>query len=202
MSRRSEEGLRVTVAQEAARLMAEEGIRDFGSAKRKAADRLGISPRYRLPTNGEIQDALVAHQRLFLGELHDDTISRKRETALEAIKLFDDFGPKLVGAVLDGTCGEHGEVNLHVFADAPDDIAHALMGFGIPFEDGFRRYRMPDGGQAERSVYRFMAGDERIELTVFDRREVGSSPLSPVDGKPMRRAGLAEVNDLLEPRGL
>jgi hypothetical protein len=198
MSRRSEEGLRNTVAQEAARLMADEGVRDFGSAKRKAAERLGVSPRCRLPTNGEIQAALVAHQRLFLGELHDDTILRKRETAMEAMRLLDDFGAKLVGPVLAGTSAEHGEVNLHVFADAPDDIVHALMSFGIPFEDGRRRYRMSDGTQGERPVYRFIAGEERVELTVFDRREVSSPPLSPVDGKPMRRAGMAEVESLLD----
>ena len=45
MSRRSEEGLRSTLANEAARLMAEEGIRDFGLAKRKAAERLGAGIR-------------------------------------------------------------------------------------------------------------------------------------------------------------
>ena len=182
-------------------MMAEEGVRGFGAAKRKAAERLGVSPRHRLPTNGEIQEALLAYQRLFMGELHDDTIVRKRETALEAMRLLDDFGARLVGPVLAGTSAESGEVNLHVFAEAPDDVAHALMAFGIPFEDGLRRYRMADGSQSERPVYRFVAGEERVELTVFGRREVSAPPLSPVDGKPMRRAGLSEVEGLLERAG-
>lgn len=197
MSRRSEDGLRYSLAQEAARIMAEEGMRDFGSAKRKAAQRLGVSPRYRLPSNSEIQEALVGYQRLFLGEAHDDAIARKRGSALQAMHMFRAFSPKLVGPVLAGTADASGAVNLHVFADAPDEVLHLLMGHGIPFEEGARRYRLADGGQAERPVFRFVAGDDHMELTVFDRREVSRPPLSPVDGRPMRRAGAGEVEGLI-----
>ena len=37
------DNMRLALAQEAARIMAEHGIRDFLVAKRKAADRLGLS---------------------------------------------------------------------------------------------------------------------------------------------------------------
>ena len=54
------------LAQEAARIMAEEGVRDFRFAKRKAAERLGFDPRsLHLPTNLEVEQALAEHQRLF-----------------------------------------------------------------------------------------------------------------------------------------
>jgi len=38
-----------------------------------------------------------------------------------------------------------------------------------------------------------------IALTVFDGPSGRHAPLSPVDGRPMRRAALAEVERLLSP---
>ena len=49
---------RQRLAHEAARLMAEGGIRDYHQAKLKAAQRLGIHDDASLPRNREIEDAL------------------------------------------------------------------------------------------------------------------------------------------------
>jgi hypothetical protein len=46
--------------------------------------------------------------------------------------------------------------------------------------------------------YRFSAHGCDFASTVFPVRLRGHAPLSPVDGKPMRRAGLREVAELLE----
>src|SRR3546814_18370685 len=58
------------LAHEAARLMAEGGIRDYHQAKLKAATRLGIHDDASLLRNREIADALREYQRLFLGDSH------------------------------------------------------------------------------------------------------------------------------------
>ena len=47
------------LAHEAARLMAEGGIRDYHQAKLKAASRLGIHDDASLPRNTEIEDAFA-----------------------------------------------------------------------------------------------------------------------------------------------
>ena len=62
------EHLRRAVAQEAARVMSEHGVRDFLFAKRKAAERFGIVDGSLLPRNIEIEEALQEYQRLFGGE--------------------------------------------------------------------------------------------------------------------------------------
>ena len=62
------ENLRRALAQEAARVMIEQGIRDFLFAKRKAAERFGVTDSAVLPKNTEIEAALREHQRLFGGE--------------------------------------------------------------------------------------------------------------------------------------
>ena len=63
MSKRSNpraEQLRTALAQEAARIMSEQGIDDYGLAKRKAAERFGASDIAVLPKNTEIEAALAA----------------------------------------------------------------------------------------------------------------------------------------------
>jgi hypothetical protein len=44
----------------------------------------------------------------------------------------------------------------------------------------------------------FAIDDQPIEATVFPADGIRQAPVSPVDGKPMRRATLSEVEALLE----
>src|ERR1700722_13511054 len=90
------EDLRRALAQEAARIMAEHGIEDFLQAKRKAADRLGVDDPSVLPKHVEIEGALRAHQRLFGRASHDHTLKEQRRIALDAMRLLEEFQPRLV----------------------------------------------------------------------------------------------------------
>ena len=53
------DNLRRVLAQEAARIMAQHGIHDYLTAKRKAAERLAFTDFGALPSNTEIEAALV-----------------------------------------------------------------------------------------------------------------------------------------------
>ena len=66
---------RQRLAHEAARLMAEGGIRDYHQAKLKAASRLGIHDDASLPRNREIEDALRTY-------LEDPTVAGAAHAAL------------------------------------------------------------------------------------------------------------------------
>ena len=79
------------LATEAARLMAEGGIRDYHQAKLKAATRLGIHDDASLPRNREIEDALREYQRLFTGDAHAEGLRARREAALRALDFFHGF---------------------------------------------------------------------------------------------------------------
>src|SRR5687768_18437265 len=82
------------LANEAARLMAESGIRDFHQAKLKAAQRLGIHDDASLPRNREIEDALREYQRLFLGDSQSEGLRARRDAALRALEFFAGFDPR------------------------------------------------------------------------------------------------------------
>ena len=189
--------MRERIAQEAARVMATEGVEDFSLAKRKAALHLGAPGTTNLPQNREIQAALQEYQRLFGGERQLSALQTLREAALEAMGFFSAFRPRLTGAVLDGTAGPDTAVDLHCFADTPEEVVLFLMEQGIPFDTEERRLRFDDDYLFV-PMHRFVAGDVSVHLTVFSERDRRHPPRSPVDGRPMRRAGKNEVAALIE----
>ncbi len=189
--------LRQMLADAAARLMYEHGIEDFGLAKRKAAERLGLTDRGSLPRNAEIEAALLERQRLFGGSRHTDALLRLRRAARNAMVMFAEFEPRLAGPVLAGTASENADVEIHLFADSPEQVSFQLMRDDIPHELSERRLRRDDD-YVNYPTYRFVAGDTPIEATVFPLIGLRQAPRSPVDGRPMRRASLREVELLLD----
>ena len=191
------EQLRAALAQEAARIMSEQGIDDYGVAKRKAAERLGATDISVLPRNTEIEAALAAHHRLFRADTHTSTLNRLRCTALEAMRLLKNFEPRLVGPVLSGTASTHSEIDLHLFADGAEPVILHLMDLGVPYHMAERRLRYEPNRQVTYPVVRFSAGDQDIDAVVFPVDGIRQSPASPVDGRPMRRAAAGEVETLI-----
>jgi hypothetical protein len=192
------ENLRLALAQEAARVMAEHGIRDFLAAKRKAAERFGVIDSAVLPKNTEIEAALAQYQRLFAAESHAESLRTQRHAALRAMRCLADFAPRLVGSVLSGTATAHCDVQLHVFADSAEAVLIKLMDRSIPHEVTERRVKMSVERVLAYPAVRFTIEDQAIDATVFPADGIRQAPVSPVDGKPMRRANLGEVEALIE----
>jgi len=200
MPRRSSsriEHLRRALAVEAARIMAEHGINDFLVAKRKAAERLGVTEDTALPRNTEIEAALAEYQRLFAADSHAEQLQQLRQAALHAMHELADFTPRLVGPVLSGTATAHAGVQLHLFADRPEAVSLKLMDRGIDFEVTERRMRLDAERTRPVPGLRFEMGEQQIEASVFPPEGIRQAPLSPVDGRPMRRADAVELQSLL-----
>jgi hypothetical protein len=189
--------LRSAVAEEAARLMAEHGIQDFRIAKLKAAERYSVSDGALLPRNTEIEAALLSRQRLFGGPQHERSLQEQRQLALAAMRLLQKFEPRLVGPVLTGSATEHSDIQLHVFCDTPETVYMQLMDQRYTYDVFERRLRLSAERQITVPSVRFEMGAGTIEAFVFPRDGIRQAPVSPVDGKPMRRADLNEVQLLL-----
>ncbi|HSQ70614.1 MAG TPA: hypothetical protein VLM41_11060 [Steroidobacteraceae bacterium] len=192
------EMLRAAVAEEAARIMREQGVEDYLLAKRKAAERLGVTDASILPRNREIEAALVAHQRLFASDRHQQDLAQLRRSALQAMQLMAEFEPRLVGPVLAGTASAHSDINLHLFADTTESVTLRLAERGVPHEILERRLRFERDRTVPYPAVRFVAGRQTVDAVVFPLDGIRQSPTSPVDGRPMRRASAAEVESLLE----
>jgi len=186
------------ISREAARIMAEEGVRDFRIAKRKAAERLNLPETRHLPSNQEVEQALAEHLQLFHAKDLPQTLQHLRRLAVEAMRLLERFEPRLVGSLLSGNVTRFSEIQLHVAADTPELVAFFLQEHGIPYEETSKRLRFGGDRSEMVPVYGFQAGDTTIEVSVFNPKAAREAPLSPVDGLSMKRAPLKEVEALLE----
>jgi len=197
-SRVSQAGRRERLAQEAARLMIEHGIADFRLAKRKAAARLALSGSGDLPTNAQIEACLVERQRIFEPQVHDNRVQILRRLALDAMSELADFEPRLVGSVLAGTATINSSIELHLFAASAELVAACLQRSGRVFSICQRRYRFSGARHDTVPGFRLFLDGARVYLIVFPEKGVREAPLSPVDQRPMARAGRSRVMTLLE----
>lgn len=184
------------IAHEAARLMAEGGIRDYHQAKLKAATRLGIADEAALPRNREIEAALREYQRLFQPD-NVATLRQRRQAALRALEFFAGFDPRLVGPVLDGTADAGSPVALHLHVDDADAAARFLEHHGVPAEARSRRLRLDRERSGTFPAWLFSADDVAFELTVLPRDVLRQAPLSALDQKPVKRASAVQLRQLL-----
>ncbi len=193
----SAEELRTRLAREAARIMAESGLRDYAAAKRKAVERLALPDAKHLPSNEQIEFELRQYLKLFQGTRLADRVALLRRVALEAMRFLHRFDPRLVGSVLSGAVVENAVIELHISADTPEEVGLWLTEHEIPFEYAERRLRFGGDRYQVLPAIRFVAEEVTIELCIFDPRSVREVPLSPIDGKPMKRANRREVETLV-----
>ncbi|MEX0914485.1 MAG: hypothetical protein WD397_05000 [Wenzhouxiangellaceae bacterium] len=189
--------LRQEVAAEAARILATEGQRNYRQAKHKAAHRLGLSGRAGMPSNSEIEAELKRYQALYGGDEHAGDLTRLRRAALEAMKFFSQFRPKLVGQVLEGTADRHSRISLHVFCENGDEVVAFLLSRKIQFEQETRRIRWHDDSYRDLELIVIEADGECFELALMSGAAWKQPPPDPIDGRPQRRAGTAEVERLI-----
>lgn len=192
------ERARLVVAQEAARIIVNQGIRDYRLAKQKAAERLGMNTRGSLPGNAEIEVAVADHLQIFGGESHINLLRLMRTAALSAMKLLAAYSPRLVGPVLAGTADENSAVNLHVFADSSEMVAMEIGNMGIQFKSYERRLKTRRGQIEMYAGFEFRHNNETMQATVFPVDGVRQAPISPVNGKPMKRVDSDGVQKLLK----
>lgn len=191
--RRSETNLRIVLAQEAARLICEHGIGDYRTAKHKAAENLGYSGYGGLPGNREIDLAVAERNRIFGADQHQSLLSEIRHAAISIMSLLEQFKPCLVGGALSGNITEHSAIKLHLFSDPSENVAFQLAACGIRYSSVSQRLKIQRNVVEVFPGYRFYADDFAVETTVFPERRKMHAPLSPLDGRPMKRAKLRDV---------
>ena len=195
-ARARQSSLRLEVAREAARLVAQSGRRDFHAAKHKAAARLGVRGKGALPSNQEIQEALLEHQRLFHGQVHRDHVEEMLDHAQRAMTLLEVFEPRLVGALANGSADENSPVTLHLFSDPPEAVPAHLREQGIRFRSSERRVKYSESRHDRVPIYELLLSRLEIALWVFPQDGLRQAPLDAVDGRPTRRLRTAKLEEL------
>jgi len=137
--------MREQLAHQAAKLMAESGITDHAHAKKKAARQMGASNTHHLPSNEEINIALLSIRHLFQSDTHPNVLRQLRKEALTSMQILVEFHPYLTGSVLNGTAGEQSDINITLFSDDTKAVVLFLLKHNIIFEAG--EWKVQLGGQ-------------------------------------------------------
>ncbi|HEY4371289.1 MAG TPA: hypothetical protein VGN52_05175 [Burkholderiales bacterium] len=131
---------RRAIAAQAARLIAEDGVGDFGSAKRKAARQLGFRESDGLPDNDEIEEALRTYQTLYQNDEQRARLLDLRHVAVEVMREFEAHSPYLAGSVWKGTASRGAGVDINLFTDLEKQVEMALLGRGIEYTTSERSH--------------------------------------------------------------
>jgi len=134
--------MRAQLAHETAKLMADGGITDHAFAKRKAARQLGADDTHHLPSNEEIDLALLQYRALYQHAEHPAILRSLRQEALGYMQQLAQFQPYLTGSVLSGSAGINSDINLMLFSDDAKAVLLFLLKDKVEFETGEWRLRI------------------------------------------------------------
>jgi hypothetical protein len=169
------EHLRMEIAMAAARMIAEDGT-DYATAKRKAAKLiLGNSktPGDVMPDNAQVEAEVREYQALFMGDEQPARLKALRLLALELMQTFERFHPRLVGAVVNGTAGEHTDIHIQLFPESSKDVAVFLLNADVDYVVGETAHTKQRGEFVE--TYSFMWKNEGVHLTIYEPDDVRSA---------------------------
>ena len=192
-SRNDERG---RIAHLAARIMVEDGVEDYATAKRKAARQAGVPDTRQLPTNEEVDAALRVQQSLYGGDAHRESLRELREHAIGVMRELERFNPYLTGSVLSGSAGKYADINLQLYTDSTKAVEIFLMDRDVAYDPGQCRLYV---GEEQRTLPKYTIDDDgiEIELVVFALDDLRHPVKTAPEGRPMERARLAQVEALL-----
>ena len=205
MARENLEHMRQLIAQKAAQMMAEDGINDFGYAKKKAGKQLGVSEASVMPTNAEIEEEIRLYHEIYNADEQPLELEKLRQAALLTMQLFEKFNPHLAGSVLDGSAGKFSQTNIHLFADSAKDVEMFLLNQQIPFESSEKSYRVSDKPSKDKKekvrktvpVFTLETELGLQKLSVFDVDDMRVAIKRTVDGSNAERLDIAGVQAMI-----
>lgn len=196
--------IRYSIANEAARLMYQEDVKEYYTAKRMAAKRLfgkrgGKKLHYRpgdLPSNGEIRDALYELVELAEGALRQQRLGGMRLVAFCTMTELLPFYPRLIGSVSTGAVRYGSDIDIQLFVDAEEEVEQHLWQLRWSFDR--QQVCIHKFGEFREYTHYYIVDSYPVELTVYPKRELRFTPRSSTDGKPIVRLKPGDVQSLLQ----
>ncbi len=175
------------IAATAARLIVEEGL-EYGSAKRRAVKKLGLSGRAALPDNDEIEKEVIDYLALFCAETQPGELRALRELAMVWMERMAQFRPYLSGAVWRGTATRLNDIYIQMFCDDSKSAEIALIDYRVQYVP-----RSVTGFNGETvdalSVHSFCEGlkeEVGVHLMVYDHDDLRGAPRPDSKGRTAR----------------
>lgn len=158
--------VRGAIAAQAARLIAEDGLADFGAAKRKAARHLGYTESDGLPDNQEIEQQLRVYQALYQNDEQRLRLLDMRRVALDVMAELKAYQPYLAGGAWNGTASRASAIDIDLFTDESKALELWLLNRGVAYSTGERSHFIK-ALQARVPVLEFDLREYRVRVSVF-----------------------------------
>jgi hypothetical protein len=136
----SSKNIKVSVANLAAQLIMEEGIKDYLFAKKKAARSLGLNENVSLPTNSQIDKAIDEFNKIFNPNIDIEFLELFKTQALEIMSIFKNFKPHLMNQLSQGIIPKFPEIKINLFADNLKDVEYVLLNSELSYD--FKEIKM------------------------------------------------------------
>lgn len=148
----SSKNTKLSVANLAAQMIMEEGIKDYFFAKRKAAKSLGLNENVSLPTNLQIDKAIEEFHKIFNQDTNIEFLEHFKDQALNVMDLFKSFKPHLMNELTKGIIPKFPEIKINLFADNIKDIEYVLLNSEISYEFSETKMYKKSGKNSIKSV--------------------------------------------------
>ena len=148
----SSKNIKLSVANLAAQLIMEDGIKDYLYAKKKAAKSLGINENANLPTNSQIDKAIDEFNKIFSPNIDIEFLQQFKTQALEVMSIFKNFKPHLMNHLSQGVIPKFPEIKINLFADNLKDVEYVLLNSQLSYD--FKEVKMnnKEGKHSVRSI--------------------------------------------------
>ncbi|MEN8214023.1 MAG: hypothetical protein ABFR19_06645 [Pseudomonadota bacterium] len=184
------------IATEAAKLLAQQQILDYGWARNKAADAVGIHGERFLPDFAQIEAALTEYLELFHPQ-HNAAEELQRKS-LELMNLLLPFQPHLSGALSRGIAARHAAITLYLYADSPKEVVFSLIDLNASYESLDVRLTFQRGKEERRPAFRINFDGSEFVLVVLRLQERRHPPIDPVTGNTERGLDVQALQMLIE----
>ena len=180
--------------------MYEEQIKEYLTAKRKAARAFGLEKRLflgnHLPSNCEIHAELQRLLNLYEPQVLPERLLQMRILALKYLELLAPFRPYLIGSVLSGSVTQRSDIDLHLFADDPEEVEQFLADRHLDFTSEI--VTIHKGGRFYDYPHLYLEeNDIELEVSIYPPKERQNVPRSSITGKAMERADAKQLRRLI-----
>jgi hypothetical protein len=148
----SSKNIKISVANLAAQLIMEEGIKDYLFAKKKAAKSLGLNENLSLPTNSQIDKAIDDFNKIFNPNIDIEFLQQFKTKALEVMSIFKNFKPHLMNQLSQGIIPKFPEIKINLFADNLKDVEYVLLNSELSYDFKEVKMNIKEGKPSIKSI--------------------------------------------------
>ena len=194
--------IRLSIANKAAEIIMEEGITDYQYAKKKAVRYLDLDIVDLLPSNDEIDKALLDYRLIFKAELDIELVKTIKTEALRIMKFFESFNPYFVTQLSDGLLPKYPIIQINLFSDNMKEVEYILLNNNIPFET--KDFNISEKRTKKQSLKKIPLilierGNVPVELKIFEPHDQKRNKKNLMDmrGLDLKQLSNFDPNSLL-----